>query len=297
MHSDYKLHNSLSDLCSSLTKSNSNPKIPANAKTDAECLNQMVTTMSSKLKLSETKSLEDKLANSGNIFYNRTDWLGILNQLPLDKQNSIHIRLEDEGPYGNDDTRCFVLSHFSKLCVREMKCVLCNDKLSIYDRFPLIDGTMFTSPIKYDIQRDVKDINNNTSSNISSETNQEECKEPLLFVEAHISNKLQYIYAICLNCLHSKNDHVIKCKQCNEYWKGGANLQVGTLYKFEIFAPFICCQSRLNCSKCSHPIVNLKSNSTGLPFFSSYSEEKECSNCKAVEYHLIKQLDQFFQIV
>jgi hypothetical protein len=254
-------------------------------KSDSECLNQMVVRMIDKLKISDQKYLEDKLTNTGNIFHNREDYLEILNRLPLDKQNSIHIRVEDEGPYGNDDTRCFVLSHFSKLCIRDMRCVLCNDKLSIYDRFPLVDGTLYVSPVKYD-DINGKDINNNQLKFEDEEKNQ-----PLLYVEANISNKLQYIYAICLNCLHSTNDHRIKCKLCKTDWTGGLALQVGTLYKYEIFAPYTCCQSRLNCSKCSHPIIDLKS---GLQFYSCYSEQKECSHCKKIDYHLIKPVNQIF---
>ncbi len=68
--------------------------------------------------------LEEKLAQSGNMFNSRKDW-SILNQVPLNKQNSIHIRLDDEGPYGNDETRCFLLSHFSTLGIRTMACVAC----------------------------------------------------------------------------------------------------------------------------------------------------------------------------
>jgi hypothetical protein len=68
--------------------------------------------------------LEEKLAQSGNMFNSRKDW-SILSQVPLSKQNSIHIRLDDEGPYGNDETRCFLLSHFSALGIRTMACVAC----------------------------------------------------------------------------------------------------------------------------------------------------------------------------
>lgn len=291
---DCTLHNSLANLSSS-TKI----KSLSSLKSDADCLTQMVSSMVNKLKLNDSKCLEDKLANSGNIFHNRQEWLTILNQLPLDKQNGFHIRLEDDGPYGNDDTRCFVLSHFSKLCIREMRCVLCNDGLSIYDRFPLVDGTMFLSPVKYTNRTNCKDINNNNtfSCNNNNESNKRpdnDSKQPLLFVEANIANKQHYIYAICLSCLHSKKNHAIKCKFCNKDWTGGQTLQVGTLYKFEIFSPFPCCQSRLNCSKCSKPIISLES-SGGLPYFSSYSEEKECSYCKTVDYHLIKPLEQIFK--
>ena len=70
---------------------------------------------------------DEKLASSGNMFNTRQDW-SILTQVPIHKQNAIHIRLDDEGPYGNDETRCFLLSYFSTLGIRAMSCVLCKYK-------------------------------------------------------------------------------------------------------------------------------------------------------------------------
>jgi len=86
----------------------------------------------SNLKFSDS-NLEEKLATTGNIFQQRENW-SIINKLPIDKQNTIHIRLEDEGPYGNDETRCFVLSHLSKLGIKELNCVFCNCLMPVYDR-------------------------------------------------------------------------------------------------------------------------------------------------------------------
>ena len=117
------------------------------------------------------------------------------------------------------------------------------------------------------------------------------------------SNKIQYIYAICLECLlsASSNRRKVKCKYCAKPWHGGETLQIGTLYKYEIFAPFQCCQKRLNCTRCDFPILNINTNSSSsdaicLPHFSSYSEERECFNCKLVDYHFIKQLDKCFVV-
>ncbi len=76
---------------------------------------------------------DEKLAKTGNSFRRREDW-SIITKLPVNKQNTIDIRLEDEGPYGNDETRCFVLSHFSLLGVHELSCVFCGCELVVYDR-------------------------------------------------------------------------------------------------------------------------------------------------------------------
>ncbi len=85
---------------------------------------------------------DEKHAAAGNIFEHRQDW-SILNRLPLHKRNAIHIRLEDEGPYGNDETRCFVLSQLSMVGCTDVACTVCGQSMVVYDRYPLVDGTLF----------------------------------------------------------------------------------------------------------------------------------------------------------
>ena len=219
----------------------------------------------SNLKFSDS-SLEEKLATTGNIFTRRDDW-SIISKLPINKQNTIHIRLEDEGPYGNDETRCFVLSHLSSLGVRELDCVFCDSKLVVYDRFPLIDGTLFVSPYCYDKEKQVP---------------------------ATVSGKDQFLYGICLKCLSgTESEHEIKCKNCNKLWQTDGNyLQIGTLYKYDIFAANPCCQMRLNCKQCNQPVIEFKAG--GLPYFSMYSEKKPCPNCSSEDFHFIKEIDDIF---
>ena len=68
-------------------------------------------------------------------------------------------------------------------------------------------------------------------------------------------------------------------------------MQIGTMYKYEIFAAFPCCQKRYACSNCSKPVIN-----EPLPYFSAYSEERECPHCHTKDYHLIKPLTKLFDI-
>lgn len=218
---------------------------------------------------SSTNRLEindEKLAKTGNVFHRREDW-SIISKVPINKQNTIDIRLEDEGPYGNDETRCFVLSHFSSMGVKDLSCIVCGCELLICDRFPLIDGTLFVSPFLYDEQRTVP---------------------------ALISNKKKYIYSICLKCLDgSTKGHEIKCKFCHKSWTHGRSLQIGTLYKFDIFAATPCCQTRIVCKCCKKPLTDLASG--GLPYFSMYSEQIECEHCKTNDLHFIKPFNDIFE--
>lgn len=215
-----------------------------------------------------TRQLEvgdEKLAKTGNIFQRREDW-SIISKLPINKQNTIHIRLEDEGPYGNDETRCFVLSHFSSLGVKKLDCVFCGCELVVYDRFPLIDGTLFVSPFIYSSTKPVPVI---------------------------VSNKNQFIYGICLKCLSGDDkEHEIKCNFCEQKWSHGSSLQIGTLYKYDIFAATPCCAMRVACKHCKKPLVDLKAG--GLPYFSTYSEERQCEFCQTKDFHFIKPLDEIY---
>jgi hypothetical protein len=214
-------------------------------------------------------SNDEKLATTGNIFQRREDW-SILKKLPVSKQNTVHIRVEDEGPYGNDETRCFVLSHFSSLNIKEINCLFCDCELVIYDRFPLVDGTLFVSPFMYDKARSIPSV---------------------------VSNKQQYINAVCLKCMMCKPDHEIKCMHCSTSWQscGGDSFQIGTLYKFDLFAALPCCQRRLTCLNCDHNMVDIK-NARESPefYFSWFSEEKQCESCRVKAFHFVKPLKEIY---
>lgn len=57
--------------------------------------------------------------------------------------------MEDEGSYGNDDIRCFILSNLAMHKMSRTFCVVCTEAMRIYDRYPLVDGTFFLSPKQY----------------------------------------------------------------------------------------------------------------------------------------------------
>ena len=203
----------------------------------------------------------------GNIFKNRNDW-SILTKLPISKQNTIHIRLDDEGPFGNDEIRCFILAHMSHLKLKSIPCVFCSNDCVIYDQFPLIDGTLFTSPC----------VRNSKMS-----------------VPAVVSKKEQFINAICLGCMTNGNRSVI-CKGCDRPWKYGSALQVGTLYKYDIIAASPCCQMRVECKNCKSAIVDFKNGEGGLEYFSQYSEKRTCQNCLSNDFHFVKSVEETYVV-
>lgn len=50
---------------------------------------------------------------------------------------------------------------------------------------------------------------------------------------------------------------------------------------------------RVACKHCKKPLVDLSAG--GLPFYSTYSEEKVCDFCRARDYHFIKPLDKIYE--
>ena len=83
--------------------------------------------------------------SGGSIFIRRMDYSSF-NVLPKQKINSYHIKMEDECSIGNDETRIFILSNLASNKMNKVPCVLCKQYLTVFDRYPLIDGTFFLSP-------------------------------------------------------------------------------------------------------------------------------------------------------
>ena len=83
--------------------------------------------------------------SGGSIFMRRMDYSSF-NVLPKQKINSYHIKMEDECSIGNDETRIFILSNLASNKMNKVPCVLCKQYLTVFDRYPLIDGTFFLSP-------------------------------------------------------------------------------------------------------------------------------------------------------
>ncbi|KAH8259100.1 hypothetical protein KR026_002360, partial [Drosophila bipectinata] len=54
--------------------------------------------------------------------------------------------IEDEGNHGNDETRLFILSSLAQSQMSRVACILCEEPLLVFDRYPLVDGSFFLSP-------------------------------------------------------------------------------------------------------------------------------------------------------
>lgn len=190
---------------------------------------------------------------SGNIFRHRKD-LRAFRVLPRSVQNPYHIKVEDDGPHGNDKIRSFLMTSLTRSGIKETNCVVCHSTLPIFDEFPLIDGTFFLSPSRY-------------ADDIS-----------VVF-----DRRLLYLNAVCLGCLDGTRTRLL-CRACLSPFDG-SSLVFGTMYSYDIFAAMSCCQGRQICNGCHLPI-----NDQTIKFFSDYSRLIRCHSCQKEDYHFVKPL-------
>lgn len=200
-------------------------------------------------------------AAMGNIFKHRNDFT-VFQDLPVCLRNPYHIKLEDEGQFGNDETRSFILVTLSVRNITSVDCVVCGGAMPVFDKYPLVDGTFFLSPRRY-----------NTD----------------LRVKFHGQRHL-YMNAVCFRCMIGRK-RALQCKFCKKQWSG-STLVIGTMYSYDIFAAMPCCPARLTCSGCQRPFADPK-----LQFFSDYSRSIVCPHCKRDDHHFVKALSEFYYIL
>ncbi|KRX63569.1 DNA polymerase alpha subunit B [Trichinella sp. T9] len=123
---------------SAMSKSKSNQFILESCEHDTGILNN------------SSHCLDMQAQSTGNIFRRRQNLESFRKALPRSKINGINIKLEDDCPQGNDETRLFVLTNLGDHKRRTVTCIICQSLLPVYDRYPLIDGTFFLSPINHE---------------------------------------------------------------------------------------------------------------------------------------------------
>ncbi|XP_066903442.1 headcase protein [Halyomorpha halys] len=213
-------------------------------------------------RLSKTKieffSDRHSAINGNGIFARRQDFSSF-NALPKHKLNSYHIKMEDEGHHGNDETRCFILSTLAGLGMSRTVCILCRAPMAVFDRYPLVDGTFFLSPRQHT----------------------KTC------IEVKVEGRTQYLSCVCMGCLEAwAPGRRLRCRFCSSAWDG-SSLVLGTMYSYDIFAAMPCCTERLKCNNCAKPLLLPHQR---LNFFSDYSHRVGCPHCGAHDWHFVKPL-------
>lgn len=193
-------------------------------------------------------------------FAHRTDYSIFQKLVPRHLVNSYHIKMEDDGYGAGDETRSFVLSSLAFHHSSFVSCVLCTSKMTVYDQYPLIDGTFYLSPLK---------------PNASAYEVESKGDDPL------------YLAAVCLSCLVGINKVV--CSYCCVAWNGNCH-QIGTMYSYDLFAALPCCTTSVQCNSCKHVIMDPAKATLS---FSQLSAQVKCTHCGALDYHFIKPINRF----
>ncbi|ENN73188.1 hypothetical protein YQE_10192, partial [Dendroctonus ponderosae] len=165
---------------------------------------------------------------------------------------------EDEGNHGNDDTRCFILSTLASQGRSKVHCILCEEQLPVFDRYPLVDGTFFLSPRQH----------------------AKTC------IEVKVEGRTQFLTVVCMGCLEGVHGRAIVCQFCNQKWDG-SSLILGSMYSYDIFAAMPCCTERIKCNSCYKPVLHPAQR---LNFFSDYSHMVPCPHCRTLDTHFVKPL-------
>jgi hypothetical protein len=148
---------------------------------------------------------------------------------------------EDEGNHGNDDTRCFILSTLASQGRSKVHCVLCEERMPVFDRYPLVDGTFFLSPRQHA----------KGCIEVSYEARGPLVMQLFIFflscLQVKVEGRTQFLTVVCMACLEGVNGRAIICRFCNQRWDG-SSLVLGTMYSYDIFAAMPCCTERIKVS-------------------------------------------------
>ncbi|XP_017143142.2 headcase protein [Drosophila miranda] len=192
------------------------------------------------------------------IFSRRLDF-SAFNKLPNTRLNSYQVKIEDEGNHGNDETRLFILSSLATSHMSRVSCILCEEPLLVFDRYPLVDGSFFLSPKQH-------------SSGC---------------IEVKYEGRTLYLTSVCMSCLDgTSSSRLISCRFCKEPWDG-SSLVLGTMYAYDIFAAMPCCAERFKCNNCFKMLMHPQQR---LSFYSDYSHGVTCPYCNTQDTHFVKPL-------
>ncbi|CAI2313995.1 unnamed protein product [Caenorhabditis sp. 36 PRJEB53466] len=196
---------------------------------------------------------------NGSVFHKRTDYENLLSVIPRSKFNGIHIKMEDDCPQGGDDVRLCLLKSLGAHNLRSVNCVQCKDELKVYDKYPLIDGVFYISPV----------------SQFGPKT------------EISLDGRRFFLQQLCARCLWSD----WSCKNCGkDDWFDGKSIVLGTLYYYDIVSSGRCCPSACQSCKQSLGVRDQLASQLASGNYATINEQLTCQSCGQSKFHLVRDL-------
>lgn len=147
----------------------------------------------------------------------------------------------------------------------QVTCVSCKTDCQVYENFPIVDGTLFLTPIK-------------------------RTPECIRFVDP-TQNQDRYLGFICVSCMEGQRS-TLCCAGCNKPWNGSF-FQVGTMYSYDILAAMPCCEVQVSCKNCGNPVLDISKGELSTLFFSNFSSKSICPHCKEDDFHFVKPFSMY----
>ena len=251
-------------------------------------------------------------AASGNIFARRRDLNGFAGTanparggLARPRLNAYSIRLEDDGPQGDDETKTFVLTNLTAYRATSVRCLVCAEQLTVFDRYPLIDGTFFLSPIDHTEPADpCEPLSPLGREADPSGSGSKWPGDGVVAFPVTYENRPMYLNALCMWCLQGTETSVL-CAHCAAAWDGSV-LMLGSMYSFDVFASRVCCDARLACAnrQCGRAVVDASTltslagsgggSGSAFRYYSYLSRAVTCPHCGMEAHHFVKPLRTHF---
>ena len=195
------------------------------------------------------------------VFKKRKDLRMLKSALSSERFREVAMKFGD----GGDDREILDSVHktMKSSNLSRVTCLFCSGESQVYENFPVVDGTLFLSPLL--LSRDC-----------------------IHFVENTSDNHTRYMSYICVHCMEGK-PKTLRCSGCTRPWNGSF-FQIGTLYSYSILSAVPCCNRQVSCKQCTKSIIDVNSGEASVLYFSHFSKKTICPHCKAEDFHFVKSL-------
>lgn len=205
-----------------------------------------------------------KLTNNEPVFKKRKDLRVLKSVLSSERFREVVMKFGD-GDEGGKEIVESVHKSMRNSNLSSVSCLFCNSESQVYENFPIVDGTLFLSPVK--LSKDCVKFEDKLNG-VRTE---------------------RFMCYVCVGCLEGK-PKTLRCSGCRVPWNGSF-FQVGTLYSYNILSAIPCCEMKVTCKTCEKAIIDLDKGEASTLYFSHFSSKATCPSCQSEDFHYIKSLD------